>query len=76
VAAFTLIFLGAWNDYVLALVVTFSQSITLPLYLQAHPNATVALVSIVPPALIGLASQRFLVRGLSFGVVDKASARH
>jgi multiple sugar transport system permease protein len=76
IAAFTLIFLGAWNDYVLALIVTFSQSVTLPLYLQAHPNATVALVSIVPPALIGLASQRFLVRGLSFGIVDTASARH
>jgi multiple sugar transport system permease protein len=67
VAAFTLIFLGAWNDYVLALVVTFSQSVTLPLYLQAHPNATVALVSVLPPALIGLALQRYLTRGLSFG---------
>jgi multiple sugar transport system permease protein len=67
VAAFILIFLGAWNDYVLALVVTFSQSVTLPLYLQAHPNATVALVSILPPALIGLIAQRYLIRGLSFG---------
>jgi multiple sugar transport system permease protein len=71
VAAFTLIFLGAWNDYVLALVVTFSQSVTLPLYLQAHPNATVALVSIIPPALLGLASQRYLIRGLSFGTAPR-----
>jgi multiple sugar transport system permease protein len=74
VAAFILIFLGAWNDYVLALVVTFSQSVTLPLYLQAHPNATVALVSIVPPALIGLASHRYLVRGLSFGTASRGRA--
>ena len=71
VAAFILIFLGAWNDYVLALVVTFSQSVTLPLYLQAHPNATVALVSIVPPALLGLAAQRYVVRGLSFGTASR-----
>jgi multiple sugar transport system permease protein len=67
VAAFVVIFLGAWNDYVLALVITFSQAVTLPLYLQAHPSATVALVAIVPPALVGLATQRYLIRGLSFG---------
>jgi multiple sugar transport system permease protein len=74
VAAFILIFLGAWNDYVLALVVTFSQSVTLPLYLSAHPNATVALVSIIPPVLIGLASQRYLIRGLSFGAASRERA--
>jgi multiple sugar transport system permease protein len=74
-AAFILIFLGAWNDYVLALVVTFSQSVTLPLYLQAHPNATVALVSIVPPALLGLAAQRYLIRGLSFGTAGGSAER-
>jgi multiple sugar transport system permease protein len=67
VAAFVVILLGAWNDYVLALVITFSQSVTLPLYLQVHPSATVALVAIVPPAAIGLVSQRYLTRGLSFG---------
>jgi multiple sugar transport system permease protein len=72
-SAFILIFLGAWNDYVLALVVTFSQSVTLPLYLQAHPNATVALVSVLPPALLGLASQRYLIRGLSFGAAGGAT---
>lgn len=66
-AAFILIFLSAWNDYVLALVVTFSQSVTIPLYMQAHPSAAVALVSIVPPITIGLAAQRYVLRGLSFG---------
>jgi multiple sugar transport system permease protein len=71
VAAFILIYLGAWNDYVLALVVTFSQSVTLPLYIQAHPSAAVAVVAVVPPALVGLLAQRHLVRGLSFGAAAR-----
>jgi multiple sugar transport system permease protein len=73
-AAFTLIFISAWNDYFLALVVTFSQSVTLPLYIQAHPNPSVIVLSILPPVLVGLAAQRALARGLSFGVVGQTRA--
>jgi multiple sugar transport system permease protein len=68
-AALTLIFIIVWNDYFLALVVTFSQSVTLPLYIQAHPSASVIVLSILPPVLVGLAAQRVLARGLSFGVI-------
>jgi multiple sugar transport system permease protein len=71
-AAFTLIFISAWNDYFLALVVTFSQSVTLPLYIQSHPMPSVVVASIVPPVLVGLAAQRALARGLSFGVVGQS----
>jgi multiple sugar transport system permease protein len=73
-AAFTLVFISAWNDYFLALVVTFSQSVTLPLYIQAHPAPAVIVVSILPPVLVGLLAQRALARGLSFGVVRQRSA--
>src|SRR5438105_575088 len=72
-AAFTLIFVSAWNDYFLALVVTFSQSVTLPLYIQAHPAPSVIVLSILPPVLVGLAAQRVLARGLSFGVVGQSN---
>ena len=69
-AALTVIFIAVWNDYFLALVVTFSQSVTLPLYIQAHPSASVIVLSILPPVLVGLAAQRALARGLSFGVFN------
>jgi multiple sugar transport system permease protein len=67
-AAFTLVFIAAWNDYFIALVVTFSQSVTLPLYIQAHPMPAVIVASILPPVLVGVAAQRALARGLSFGL--------
>lgn len=73
-AAFTLVFISAWNDYFLALVVTFSQSVTLPLYIQAHPTPAVIVVSILPPVLVGLVAQRALARGLSFGLIAQTSA--
>jgi len=73
-AAFTLIFIMAWNDYFLALVITFSQSVTLPLYIQAHPMPAVIVVSVVPPVLVGLAGQRALQRGLSFGLAGQRRA--
>jgi multiple sugar transport system permease protein len=73
-AAFTLVFISAWNDYFLALVITFSQSVTLPLYIQAHPQPSVIVASIIPPVIVGLVAQRALVRGLSLGVVDRGRA--
>ena len=73
-AAFTLVFIIAWNDYFFALVVTFSQSVTLPLYIQAHPMPAVIVASILPPVLVGLVAQRALTRGLSFGLLDQSRA--
>jgi multiple sugar transport system permease protein len=73
-AAFLLIFLAAWNDYFLALVVTFSQPVTLPLYIQAHPVPSVILLSVIPP-IVGLAAQGALTRGLSLGVVGRFGPR-
>jgi multiple sugar transport system permease protein len=74
-AAFLLVFLAAWNDYFLALVVTFSQSVTLPLYIQAHPVPSVILLSVIPPILVGLAAQGALTRGLSLGAVGRFGPR-
>jgi multiple sugar transport system permease protein len=80
VAAFILIFIGAWNDYFLALVLTFAQSITIPLFIQVQAQyvtgvtpwaniAVITLVSILPPVIAGLALQRYITRGLTFGAV-------
>src|SRR5439155_3068784 len=36
VAAFILIFIGSWNHYFLALVLTFSDAVTVPLFIQTQ----------------------------------------
>ena len=80
VAAFILIFIGSWNDYFLALVLTFAQSITIPLFIQVQAQyvtgvtpwaniAVITLVSVLPPVVAGLALQRYITRGLTFGAV-------
>ena len=80
VAAFILIFIGSWNNYFLALVLTFSDAVTVPLFIQTQAQyvtgitpwaniAVITLVSIVPPVLAGLLLQRYLTHGLTFGAV-------
>jgi len=80
VAAFILIFIGAWNNYFLALVLTFSDAITVPLFIQTQAQyvtgitpwaniAVITLVSILPPVIAGLLLQRYLTHGLTFGAV-------
>lgn len=80
VAAFILIFIGSWNDYFLALVLTFSNAVTVPLFIQQQTSlvtgitpwaniAVITLVSVLPPVIAGLLLQRYLTRGLTFGAV-------
>jgi multiple sugar transport system permease protein len=80
VAAFVLIFVASWNDYFFALMLTVGDSITLPFFIQLQivylrdvtnwaNIAVIVLISLIPPVVIGLTFQRFLVRGLTFGAV-------
>lgn len=79
VAVFILIMIGAWNEYLFALVLTFSESITVPLYLQIQTQtvmgtawwnlAAISLVSVIPVVVAGLALERYITRGLTFGAV-------
>jgi multiple sugar transport system permease protein len=80
VAAFILIFIGSWNDYFLALVLTFANSVTVPLFIQMQTTlvtgitpwaniAVITLVSVIPPVIAGLALQRYITHGLTFGAV-------
>ncbi|NWF28354.1 carbohydrate ABC transporter permease [Streptomyces sp. PKU-EA00015] len=79
VAAVSLLaFIFAWNNFVFPLILTSSdaQTVTVgalsflggdrPKY---NLTAAAALVSVVPPLLLALTIQRYLVRGLSFGAV-------
>jgi multiple sugar transport system permease protein len=80
VAAFILIFIGSWNDYFLALVLTFSNSVTVPLFIQMQTTlvtgitpwasvAVITLVAVIPPVIAGLLLQRYITHGLTFGAV-------
>lgn len=78
-AAALLAFIFAWNNYVFPLILTGSDNSTVTVaiskYLggggQAYYNLTAAaaIIGALPPLILALTIQRYLVRGLSFGAV-------
>ncbi len=78
-AAALLAFIFAWNNYVFPLILTDSNAATVTVAVtkflggggQAYYNLTAAaaLLGALPPLLLALTIQRYLVRGLSFGAV-------
>ncbi len=69
------------RDFLIALVLTSDKVLTAPVFLNGlqsagagqeyGPQAALGLVLIVPPAVFGLAIQRYLVRGLTFGAIKR-----
>ena len=78
-ASALLAFVFAWNNYVFPLILTGSRhtpvTVAVTRFLggggQAYYNLTAAaaLIAALPPLLVALSIQRYLVRGLSFGAV-------
>ena len=76
-AAALLAFIFAWNNYVFPLILSDSGSVTVAItkFLggggQAYYNLTAAaaLIGALPPLVLALTIQRYLVQGLSFGAV-------
>jgi multiple sugar transport system permease protein len=78
-AAALLAFIFAWNNYVFPLILTDSAATPVTVAVtkflggggQAYYNLTAAaaLIGALPPLLLALTIQRYLVRGLSFGAV-------
>lgn len=78
-AAALLAFIFAWNNYVFPLILTGSENQTVTVAIskflggggQAYYNLTAAaaIIGALPPLLLALTIQRYLVRGLSFGAV-------
>lgn len=75
-AAFLLSFFFAWNDFLFALMLTFNQAQTLPLYInslnaQSQPLwwliAAVGLVALIPPAIVTVVLDRFMSRQVLLG---------
>jgi multiple sugar transport system permease protein len=68
----------AWNEFMFALIMAQRNAITLPYIISGASDtrgiqfwfiATRALMAIVPPTILALTVQKFIVRGLTFGAV-------
>lgn len=77
-AAAVICFAFAWNEFLFALVLTYQNArpITVVIAGVEHTQgiqfwfvATRLLIAILPPALLALTAQRYIVRGLTFGAV-------
>lgn len=77
-AAAIICFSFAWNEFIFGLILSYqnAQPITVVIAgvehtqgVQFHAVATRLLLAILPPALLALAAQRYIVRGLTFGAV-------
>ena len=75
------VFVLNWSDYLIAKIMTQDEGATAPVYLQSLQGgasgneyglqAALAMLLILPPAIFGLAIQRYLVRGLTFGAIKR-----
>jgi multiple sugar transport system permease protein len=75
------VFVLNWSDFLIAKIMTQDDGITAPVYLQSLQGgasgneyglqAALAMLLILPPAIFGLAIQRYLVRGLTFGAIKR-----
>jgi multiple sugar transport system permease protein len=75
------VFVLNWSDYLIALVMTQDKWTTAPLFLSSMAGgaggqeyghqAALAVLLILPPAILGLSIQKYLVRGLTFGAIKR-----
>jgi multiple sugar transport system permease protein len=78
VVAFLFAFVFAWNEFLLASTLTFTDAKTLPVQIASNVTTTgprywdvaaQGLVVMVPPLIIALVTGRYIVRGLTLGAV-------
>lgn len=73
------VFILNWSDYLIALLLTTRDWITIPVYMASLSSsmtgqlygakAALGLIAAVPPVIMGIAIQKHLVRGLTFGAL-------
>lgn len=79
VAVFVLSLIGAWNEYLVALTLTFRESVTVPLFIQMQVSVTgytewwnmsaIALISVIPVVIAGMVLEKYITGGLTFGAL-------
>jgi multiple sugar transport system permease protein len=75
------VFILNWSDYLIALLLTNREWATIPVYMASLSSsmtgqlygakAALGLIAAVPPVVAGIAIQRHLVRGLTFGALKQ-----
>ncbi|PJE37163.1 carbohydrate ABC transporter permease [Pseudooceanicola lipolyticus] len=75
------VFILNWSDYLIALLLTTRDWITVPVYMASLSSsmtgqlygakAALGLIAAVPPVIMGIAIQKQLVRGLTFGALKE-----
>lgn len=78
-SAVLFVFILNWSDYLIALLLTTREWVTIPVYMASLSSsmtgqlygakAALGLIAAVPPVLLGIMIQRHLVRGLTFGAL-------
>lgn len=75
------VFILNWSDYLIALLLTTRDWVTIPVYMTSLSSsmtgqlygakAALGLIAAVPPVIMGIAIQKHLVRGLTFGALKE-----
>ena len=75
------VFILNWSDYLIALLLTTREWVTIPVYMASLSSsmtgqlygakAALGLIAAVPPVIMGIAIQKHLVRGLTFGALKQ-----
>jgi len=77
-AAFIICFAFAWNEFLFGLILSYQNATPVTVVIaglehtqgiQFQAVSTRLLLAILPPAILALAAQRYIVRGLTFGAV-------
>ena len=79
VAVFVLSLITAWNEYLVALTLTFRDAITIPLFMQMQVSVTgvtmwwnmsvIAMVGVIPVMVAGMVLEKYITSGLTFGAL-------
>ncbi len=80
-SAALLVFIFNWSDYLIALLLTTKEWRTIPVYMASLSSsmsgqlygakAALGLLAALPPVVLGIGIQRYLVRGLTFGALKQ-----
>ncbi len=75
------VFILNWSDYLIALLLTTRSWVTIPVYMASLSSsmtgqlygakAALGLIAAIPPVILGIAIQKHLVRGLTFGALKE-----
>ncbi|MEY4890457.1 MAG: hypothetical protein RIQ75_1587 [Pseudomonadota bacterium] len=75
------VFILNWSDYLIALLLTTREWVTIPVYMASLSSsmtgqlygakAALGLIAAVPPVVLGVLIQKHLVRGLTFGALKQ-----